>query len=282
MKTIFYTALALMLSMLAACTSKPPGCADPKVMELAKQLVEEGFVKKDDPQGLSHIQVALNMITESGYNSDVAKWTCSGQVTLQTSPELLKAVGDEIKMIKTVTHPDATQAITMELYRMAGKKFLTDEEQGLAFALEARDWKPYSQDELKALVMFTSQFEAGGSKNLAVEVRGGSVELNQFPQIARLAVERQQREAKAASTTTPTATADQPLKIQVSKAEMCGAEALCVTDSSGTTYTGNAFAIADADRAYLIDSAKRQGSVCLKGVSASDKTFESAEKCTDR
>ncbi|MBG9388371.1 hypothetical protein [Caenimonas aquaedulcis] len=278
---------ALILSTLTACTNKPPGCADPKVIELAKQIVEESIVKKADPNGLSRIQVALSIVTEAGYNGDVGKWSCSGQANLQTTPEVLKAVSEEIKMIQTVTHPDADQAAAIALYRMAGKKFLTDEEQGLAFALEARAWKPYAQEELKAAMTFTSQFEAGGSKNLAVEVRGGSVEFNQFPQLARLAVERQQREAKAAPATSaqsspqpaPATATDQPLKIQVAKAEMCGPEALCITDATGVTYTGNAFAIADADRASVLEAAKRQGTVCLKGVSVPDKTFDSAEKC---
>jgi hypothetical protein len=263
---------ALTLAMLAGC-SKPPGCADSKVTELAKQIIEENVVKKADPSGLSRMQVGLSLITEEGYNSEVGKWACSAQVTLQTRSEVLKAVNDEMGLIRTA----------INFLGVAAKQSLNEEEKDLVRALEARGWKPYTQDNLKAPVTFSSQYEAG-SKNLVVGVNGAAG-LNQFPQLTRLAFERQQREAKAqgssgkpSSQPTPAAAVDQPTKIQVSKAEMCGAEALCITDATGATYTGNAFAIADGDRAYILEAAKRQGTVCLKGV-APDKTFESAEKC---
>ena len=188
--------LCVFIPLLLTACSKPPGCADPKVVDLAKQIIEDNIIKKADPDGLKRMQVGLSLITEEGYNSDISKWACSGQVTLQTSPETLKVVNDEIDLIRNITHPNATQALALGLFRMAGKKVLTDEEERLTFALEARGWKPYTQEELKASINFSSQFEAG-SKNLIVGVNSAAG-LNQFPQLTRLGFARQQQAAAQA------------------------------------------------------------------------------------
>lgn len=276
------------LLLITACSNKPPGCADPSVVGLAKEIIEDNFVKKLDPKGTSRMQVEISLITEEGYNSDIGKWACAGRATLITSPEVLKAANDEIDLIRKITHPNAEQALTLGILRMTGQKVLTDEEEGFAATLRVRGWKNYTPDELNVSVNFSSQFEAG-SKNLIVAVQGAAG-LSQFPQLTRMAVERQERQTAAQNSapvdsnpsqttgTNTTAADDQALTVQVAKAELCGSEAFCITDATGATYRGNAFAIPDTDREYIIEAAKQKGTICLRGVSI-DKIFDSAERC---
>ncbi len=284
MRYLFYASLLL----ISACSNKPPGCADPSVAGLAKEIIEDNFIKKSDPNGTSRMQVEISLITEEGYNSDIGKWNCAGQATLKTSPEVLKAANDEIDLIRKVTHPNAAQVLTLGLLRMTGQKVLTDEEEELIPALRVRGWKHYTPDELNASVSFSSQFGAG-SKNLIVAVQGAA-ELSKFPLLTRMAFERQERQTAAqnsvpvdsdssqTSETNTAATNDQALTVQVAKAELCGSEAFCITDATGVTYRGNIFAIPDTGRAYILEAAKHQGTICLQGVST-DNIFESAGRC---
>jgi len=72
--------------------------------------------------------------------------------------------------------------------------------------------------------------------------------------------------------------ANPPLKLQVAKVERCLIGYLCITDATGTTYSGDASGMSDSDRAYILEAAKNQNAVCLRGVTP-DRTFKSAEKC---
>lgn len=80
-----------MASMLAACSSKPPGCADGETKQTARSLILDAAVKTmeaeatDDPDGLikqfvDGVKFELASIVDEGYRSEAKKQSCKGNI----------------------------------------------------------------------------------------------------------------------------------------------------------------------------------------------------------
>ena len=84
-------------AMLVGCGNKPPGCADPQTLEVAKTLVVENTDKSlanqntfaDDPDGwmkkfYAGLKVEITGIVSEGYKQDAKKQLCKGTMKITT------------------------------------------------------------------------------------------------------------------------------------------------------------------------------------------------------
>ena len=99
-------AVALPLSgLIAACSSKPPGCADAETMQTAKALVADNTVKYlgdkfgDDPDGwipkfMDSLKVEITGVVNEGYNSERKKQSCKGtlKIAMTTGTAIERAI----------------------------------------------------------------------------------------------------------------------------------------------------------------------------------------------
>lgn len=89
--------LVAMVALLGGCGNKPPGCADPQTLEVAKTLVVENTDKSlanqnafaDDPDGwmkkfYAGLKVEITGIVSEGYKQDAKKQLCKGTMKITT------------------------------------------------------------------------------------------------------------------------------------------------------------------------------------------------------
>lgn len=82
--------------LLAACSSKPPGCADTETLQLTREILMDNVkshlredMQKDDPDGLvagylSALKVEMTNIVSNGYDADAKKQSCKGTLKVVT------------------------------------------------------------------------------------------------------------------------------------------------------------------------------------------------------
>lgn len=108
MSTHVLTAIAVALplsGLIAACSSKPPGCADAETMQTAKALVADNTVKYlgdkfgDDPDGwipkfMDSLKVEITGVVNEGYNSERKKQSCKGtlKIAMATGTAIERAI----------------------------------------------------------------------------------------------------------------------------------------------------------------------------------------------
>jgi hypothetical protein len=94
----YIAALVIALTALVAgCSNKPPGCADPDTLTTVKQLVEDNANKylsnrdafNDDPDGwmkkfYDELKVELSSVVSEGYKEDAKKQLCRGTLKVTT------------------------------------------------------------------------------------------------------------------------------------------------------------------------------------------------------
>lgn len=87
--------LASILILLSACSSKPPGCADPETVKLFQTILTDNILKgvaaispeQSDPNGLiagrlKALKIELTAIANEGYNADAKKQSCRATLKL--------------------------------------------------------------------------------------------------------------------------------------------------------------------------------------------------------
>ena len=82
------------IAIVAGCSSKPPGCADPQTIETTKQMVVDNTNKaitnkafEDDPDGwmkkfYAAMKVEITGVVSDGYKQDAKKQLCKGTLTI--------------------------------------------------------------------------------------------------------------------------------------------------------------------------------------------------------
>jgi hypothetical protein len=92
-----FAAVTTLTLMLAACSTKPPGCADTEVFRVAKKMVMENTSEAAyeavsttaDPSGflkkfIDGLQVEIVNVVNDGYKSDAKKQLCKGTLRVTT------------------------------------------------------------------------------------------------------------------------------------------------------------------------------------------------------
>ncbi|MDO8177865.1 MAG: hypothetical protein Q7T62_06435 [Undibacterium sp.] len=87
--------LAAALLLVSACSSKPPGCAEPETIKLFQTILTDNILKglgtlateKNDPNGMiatrmKALKIELTAIVNEGYNAEAKKQSCRGTLKL--------------------------------------------------------------------------------------------------------------------------------------------------------------------------------------------------------
>ena len=82
------------VSFLAACSSKPPDCADEKTLNLIKGLIVEnskdmsnrvdGKYRQDAVRYVDALKIEIQNIVSDGYNAEAKKHSCTGAFVITT------------------------------------------------------------------------------------------------------------------------------------------------------------------------------------------------------
>lgn len=135
-------AVCLVVTLLAACSSKPPGCADEQTVNLAKTIVLETW-KKSMPwqvmdvttpevaQYNDGLKVEIRNIASDGYNADARKYSCTGSFVVTTMNSMAFTVQQNFtsqatadgngKFVVQIADMDSlVQSLKADLFRFIG------------------------------------------------------------------------------------------------------------------------------------------------------------------
>lgn len=286
----------LFCALIAGCV-RPPECGEEKVIGLVKKITSDSLLQAE-PSVTQWFDVDLRLVTKDGYDSDAAKWKCSGQIALKPKEGVLKMLNDYITLLQKFKNPSLDVVIARAFAETFGSRaVLSDRDAEMLLFGAARNWRPLTDADFVTSITFTSQLEEK-TRDLVVGVKGVH-SFNQYTTLARAAsdtlteIEARERkelaekalktQAAAAASAAAAAAAQESqttaeVKVELASATVCGEEAICLKTTTGTTYRGNFFAMSNSLREGISELAKRNGSVCLKGVSP-EKDFDSAERC---
>lgn len=263
--TLILFSCVLGLGLLGGCTSKPPSCEDPLTLQIAERILRE------NTRGLTQeYKVETGVITSDGYEGAANRWKCHADFKIippgyQNYTEALRAWAKA----KLAQDPEF-----LPLYK-SGMEGIAGYETELA------------NPKLVVKTDYISQIDLNTKRHLVTLT--GSPDprlLSYILKLEQLKKHAASIPALAAETKSATS-ADKggathmflDISVQLTKYEMCGEEAACVTymqDGKPITLRANAFALNQESKDALTSSVTRRKKVCLISVDDKFTVFESA------